>query len=103
VRDDSLVRDAQRQMQEPKRIEHRQLALQKAIGEHALSDLCGNLAVRVTAHAIARDQQRCILRHGHGNAILIALTSALQAQFRTFDPQASSEAFRYTSPRFIHQ
>jgi len=77
--DHALVRDADREVQESQGIEQWRRCLQKALGDTALSDLGRGLAVGMAAHAIARNQQRGLFRHGDRNAILIAIACTLQA------------------------
>jgi len=48
----------------------------------------------MTAHAIARNQQRGLVGHGYTDAILVRIASALKTEFRMFDPQAISSALR---------
>ena len=85
---------AEGQVQKSERIEQRLRRLPEALDHRLLRDLGGALALGVTAHAVARDQQRSLLGHGDADAILIGIAPALKAEFCIFDPQASSEALR---------
>jgi len=101
-RRDTLVCGTERQVQEAERIELRQRVLREAVQDGALRQVGGAFAVGMAAHAIAGNQQRGLVNHGHADTVLIAVTGALKAEFCMFDPQASSGVFRYTAPRFIH-
>ena len=92
--DDAGMRCAQRQVQESERIEQRLGRLPEALDHRLLRDLGGPLAFGVTAHAVARDQQRGLLGHGYTDTILVGIASALKAEFCIFDPQAISSALR---------
>ena len=73
------VRSAQRQVQEPERIEHRLRRVPKALDDCPLRDFSRTFAFRVTTHAIARNQQRRVFGYHDADAILVGLAAALQA------------------------
>ena len=60
---------------------------QKASSDHLLRHLRRARAVRVPAHAVDRDQERCVLGNRRADPILILLAPAHQADIGVFDPQ----------------
>jgi hypothetical protein len=88
------MRSAQRQVQESERVDQRLRRLPEALDHRLLRYIGSPLAIGVTAHAIARNQQRGLIGHGYTDAILVRFASALKTEFRMFDPQAISSALR---------
>jgi hypothetical protein len=72
------VRGPQCQVQESERIEQRLRRLPEALDHRLLRDLGGPLAIGVTAHAVAGDQQRGLLGHGYADAILVGIAPPLK-------------------------
>ena len=90
--DDARMRSAERQVQETERVHQRLGRLPEALDHRLLRHLGGPLAIGVTAHAIAGNQQRGLIGHGDTDAILVGFATALKTEFRIFDPHAISSA-----------
>jgi hypothetical protein len=84
---DFLVGAPERQVQEAERIEQRLRRVPEGLGDHLLRHLRGARAVRVSAHAVDRNQERCMLGDRRADPILILLAPAYQADIGVFDPQ----------------
>ena len=100
---DFIVRAAERQMQESHRIEQRLRGVPEGIHDHLLSDLRGAGPVRVSAHAVDHHQQGGVLSDRGGNAVLVFLTPAQQADVRVLDPQGNSLCLLESADALYHQ
>src|SRR5579863_9433088 len=90
--DHLLVGAADGQVQEAERIEERLRRGGERFHDRLLGHLRGARTVRVSAHAVDHQQQRCVLADRGVHPVLILVAPAQQADFRVFDSQAEVHA-----------
>ena len=86
-RDDVLVRAAERRCRKPSGSNSGCGVLPEARGQRGARGLGGAGAVGVAAHAVDRDHERRVLADGDGDAVLVVLAVADEAEVRGFDLQ----------------
>ena len=96
------MRAKHRLLEETERIAQDRLGfLLKALDEQPHTDLCGDLAARVTAHAIGDDQQQRVAPICVGEPILIDLPRALARILKNREPHTSKTTLGLLLPRAL--